>query len=75
MRKLVDFGKKAIVLGSAAVGAAFAQSGGGVSFDPSQIASGVTGYIGQVATAGVGVLALTIGLSAAWRYAKKFLKG
>lgn len=53
---------------------AFAQTTGG-SFDPSSIASGVTGQIGAVAAAGVGVLALTIGLSAAWRYAKKFLKG
>lgn len=53
---------------------AFAQQSGG-GFDPSSIASGVTTQIGGVAAAGVGVLALTIGLSAAWRYAKKFLKG
>jgi len=52
---------------------AFAQQSQG--FDPSTIASGVTTQIGGVAAAGVGVLALTIGLTAAWRYAKKFLKG
>ncbi|WP_167481872.1 hypothetical protein [Thermus caldilimi] len=46
-----------------------------MEFEPSQIASQVTNYIGLVAAAGVGVLALSIGLSAAWRYAKKFLKG
>jgi hypothetical protein len=44
-------------------------------FNPSQIAGQVTQYIGAIAAAGVGVLALTIGLSAAWRYAKRFLKG
>jgi hypothetical protein len=55
---------------------AFAQqdSGGG-SFQPSTIATGVMTYIGGIAAAGVAVLALTVGLSAAWRYAKKFLKG
>lgn len=46
-----------------------------MEFDPSEIASTVTQYIGLIAGAGVGVLALTIGISAAWRYAKKFLKG
>lgn len=55
-----------------AVGMAFAQS---ADFNPSEIASRVISYIGLVAAAGVGVLALSIGLSAAWRYAKKFLKG
>ncbi|BDG15440.1 MAG: hypothetical protein ABWJ90_07750 [Thermus sp.] len=51
---------------------AFAQVEG---FDPGVIASQVMGYIGQIAAAGVGVLALAIGLTAAWRYAKRFLKG
>lgn len=46
-----------------------------MQFDPGQIASSVTQYVTAIATAGVAVLALTIGLSAAWRYAKKFLKG
>ncbi|MCX7850829.1 hypothetical protein [Thermus sp.] len=46
-----------------------------MDFNPSEIASQVTQYVGLIAAAGVGVLALTIGLSAAWRYAKKFLKG
>ena len=45
------------------------------SFNAGQVATGVMTYIGGIAAAGVGVLALTIGLSAAWRYAKKFLKG
>lgn len=45
------------------------------SFNSGQIATGVMTYIGGIAAAGVGVLALTVGLSAAWRYAKKFLKG
>lgn len=58
----------------AALGAAFAQTQQ-PQFDPSSIATGVTSYIGMVVAAGVGVLALTIGISAAWRYAKKFLKG
>ncbi len=51
---------------------AFAQEAG---FDPAQIAQGVQNYVLQIAAAGVGVLVLTIGLSAAWRYAKRFLKG
>lgn len=46
-----------------------------MEFNPSDIASSVTQYVGLIAAAGAGVLALTIGLSAAWRYAKKFLKG
>lgn len=44
-------------------------------FDAAQVVSTVTQYITGIAAAGVGVLALTIGLSAAWRYAKRFLKG
>jgi hypothetical protein len=46
-----------------------------VDFNPSEIATTVVQYIGMIAAAGVGVLALTIGLSAAWRYARRFLKG
>ena len=46
-----------------------------MEFNPADIASTVTQYIGAIAAAGVGVLALTIGLSAAWRYARRFLKG
>lgn len=64
---------RTLSVGAALVAAAFAQSAN--NFDPGQIADGVKGYIGQVAAAGVGVLVLTIGLAAAWRYAKKFLKG
>ncbi|WZU91004.1 major coat protein [Thermus phage Zuza8] len=52
--------------------AAFAQT---PDFDPGQIAEGVRTYILGIAAAGVGVLVLTVGLSAAWRYAKRFLKG
>jgi hypothetical protein len=46
-----------------------------VDFDAANIASRVLQYIGAIVAAGVGVLAVTIGVSAAWRYAKKFLKG
>ncbi|WP_172960774.1 hypothetical protein [Thermus scotoductus] len=44
-------------------------------FDPAPIADAVKQYVQAIAGAGAGVLALTIGLSAAWRYAKRFLKG
>ncbi|GLV48561.1 hypothetical protein TJA_17140 [Thermus sp. LT1-2-5] len=53
---------------------AFAQAAD-VEFDAGSIASKVITYIGGIAAAGVGVLALTIGLSAAWRFAKRYLKG
>nr|P82889.1 RecName: Full=Capsid protein G8P; AltName: Full=Coat protein B; AltName: Full=Gene 8 protein; Short=G8P; AltName: Full=Major coat protein [Thermus phage PH75]1HGV_A Chain A, PH75 INOVIRUS MAJOR COAT PROTEIN [Thermus phage PH75]1HGZ_A Chain A, PH75 INOVIRUS MAJOR COAT PROTEIN [Thermus phage PH75]1HH0_A Chain A, PH75 INOVIRUS MAJOR COAT PROTEIN [Thermus phage PH75] len=46
-----------------------------MDFNPSEVASQVTNYIQAIAAAGVGVLALAIGLSAAWKYAKRFLKG
>jgi hypothetical protein len=46
-----------------------------VDFDASNIAGRVLQYIGTIVAAGVGVLAVTIGVSAAWRYAKRFLKG
>lgn len=69
------FGRSAALAAPLAAGAFAQTSGGSGGFDPSTIASGVTSYINTVAAAGVGVLALTIGLSAAWRYAKKFLKG
>jgi len=58
-------------VGTLALGLAFAQ----VNFDPGNIASQVLQYIGAIVAAGVGVLAVTIGVSAAWRYAKRFLKG
>jgi len=53
------------------LGLAFAQ----VDFDAGDIAGQVLQYIGAIVAAGVGVLAVTIGVSAAWRYAKRFLKG
>jgi hypothetical protein len=46
-----------------------------VEFNASEITSQVLQYIGTIVAAGVAVLAVTIGVSAAWRYAKKFLKG
>jgi len=46
-----------------------------VDFNASEISNRVLQYIGTIVAAGVGVLAVTIGVSAAWRYAKKFLKG
>ncbi len=58
-----------------ALGLAFAQTGGDVAFNPSEISSKVLQYIQAIVAAGVVVLGVTIGVSAAWRYAKKFLKG
>jgi hypothetical protein len=54
-----------------ALGLALAQ----VDFNASEISGQVLQYIGTIVAAGVGVLAVTIGVSAAWRYAKRFLKG
>jgi len=54
-----------------ALGLAFAQ----VDFNASEISGQVLQYIGTIVAAGVAVLAVTIGVSAAWRYAKRFLKG
>ena len=56
-----------------ALGFALAQTQ--VDFDASNIAGRVLQYVGTIVAAGVGVLAVTIGVSAAWRYAKRFLKG
>ena len=56
-----------------ALGLALAQTQ--VDFDASDIANRVLQYVGTIVAAGVGVLAVTIGVSAAWRYAKRFLKG
>jgi hypothetical protein len=53
------------------LGLAFAQ----VEFNAGEISGQVLQYIGTIVAAGVGVLAVTIGVSAAWRYAKRFLKG
>jgi predicted permease len=54
-----------------ALGLALAQ----VSFDAGEIKDQVLGYIQAIVAAGVVVLGVTIGVSAAWRYAKRFLKG
>lgn len=56
-----------------ALGLALAQTQ--VDFDASNIAGRVLQYVATIVAAGVGVLAVTIGVSAAWRYAKRFLKG
>jgi ABC-type Fe3+ transport system permease subunit len=58
-----------------AVGLGLALAQTQVDFDAANIASRVLQYIGVIVAAGVGVLAVTIGVSAAWRYAKRFLKG
>jgi hypothetical protein len=58
-----------------AVGLGLALAQTQVDFDASNIANRVLQYIGTIVAAGVGVLAVTIGVSAAWRYAKRFLKG
>ncbi len=68
VKRLLHFLPAAAVLAVSA----FAQQ---ADFDPSQIANGVRNYVLQIAAAGAGVLVLTVGLSAAWRYAKRFLKG
>jgi len=56
---------------AAVLGLALAQ----VDFNASEISGQVLQYIGTIVAAGVAVLAVTIGVSAAWRYAKRFLKG
>jgi hypothetical protein len=72
MRKLVQ----TLGLLVLALGLAFAQTGGGdVNFDPTAISSQVLNYFQLIVAAGVVVLGATIGVSAAWRYAKRFLKG
>jgi len=58
-------------VGVAALGLALAQ----VDFNASEISGQVLQYIQNIVAAGVVVLGVTIGLSAAWRYAKRFLKG
>jgi hypothetical protein len=57
-----------------ALGLAFAE-GGNVAFDATAISNQVLNYFQLIVAAGVVVLGATIGVSAAWRYAKKFLKG
>jgi hypothetical protein len=69
MRKLVQ----TVGLLALALGLAFAE--GDVSFNPSEISAKVLQYFQLIVGAGVAVLGATIGVSAAWRYAKKFLKG
>jgi len=71
VRKLVQ----TLGLLALALGLAFAQTGGDLTFDASEISGKVMQYLQTVVAAGVVVLAATIGISAAWRYAKKFLKG
>lgn len=69
------FRKKLSVLGtSLALGAmAFAQSQADI--DPTPIADKVAANLTAIATAGVGVLALSIGLATAFKFARRFLKG
>jgi len=64
------------------VGAAFAQTTTTTpsapdpsTFDAASIASNVLQYLGVIGAAGVGVLAASIGLSAAYKYARRFLRG
>ncbi len=71
MRKLLQ----TLPVVALALGLALAQTGGDVTFNPSEISSRVLQYIQAIVAAGVVVLGVTIGVSAAWRYAKKFLKG
>jgi hypothetical protein len=55
-----------------ALGLGFANQ---VDFNATEISNRVLQYIQAIVAAGVVVLGVTIGVSAAWRYAKKFLKG
>jgi ABC-type transport system involved in multi-copper enzyme maturation permease subunit len=72
VRKLVQ----TLGLLALALGLAFAQTAGSdVNFDPTAISGKVLQYFQLIVAAGVVVLGATIGVSAAWRYAKKFLKG
>jgi uncharacterized membrane protein YidH (DUF202 family) len=69
MRKLVQ----TLGLLALAFGLAFAQAD--LTFNAGDISAKVMQYLQTVVAAGVVVLGATIGISAAWRYAKKFLKG
>jgi len=71
MRKLF---KRLATLGtSLALGAlAFAQT---ADVDPTPIVDRVTANLTAIAGAGVGILGLSIGLTAAFKFAKRFLKG
>jgi uncharacterized membrane protein YidH (DUF202 family) len=71
MRKLVQ----TLGLLALAFGLAFAQTGGDLAFNASEISGKVMQYLQTVVAAGVVILGATIGISAAWRYAKRFLKG
>lgn len=70
MRKVL----RAVPVVALLLGLAFAQAGD-VQFNASEISSSVLNYIQVIVGAGVAVLGVTIGIAAAWRYAKKFLKG
>ncbi len=74
MKKIL---KKLSVLGTSLVlGAlAFAQTAPSADIDPTPIAQKVTANLTAIAGAGVGVLALSIGLMTAFKFARRFLKG
>lgn len=61
----------------AAASMALAQStgGGDLPFEPQQIATKVLTYLAAIVGAGVLILGATIGISAAWRFARRYLKG
>jgi len=71
MRKY--FNKLTKVLGSSLLLGAlvFAQP----DIDPAPIADRVTTNLTAIASAGVGVLALSIGLATAFKFARRFLRG
>ena len=83
IKVLMNMKEKAGVLALAlAVGAiSFAQTAGGggggstaFTLDPTPIADGVRANILAIAGAAVGLLALSIGIAAAFKYARRFLK-
>ena len=69
------FLKKLSVLGTSLVLGALAFAQATPDIDPAPIADKVTTNLTAIAAAGVGVLALSIGLMTAFKFARRFLKG
>ena len=69
------FLKKLSVLGMSLVLGALAFAEGAGDVDPTPIVQKVTTNLTAIAGAGVGVLALSIGLTVAYKFARRFLKG
>lgn len=74
LEKVKGYGKLALGMGLALLPAAFAQATD-IDFDAGAIATKVATYIGVIVAAGVGLLGLSIGVAAAWRFARRYLRG